>query len=60
MSDLISRQYVFDALIEKAHKSKRFQIGDFWELNFSEIKRSNREHPRHRARAEEGEVDGIR
>ena len=38
MSDLISRQAVIEALLEKGQASKRYRIGDFWELNFEEIR----------------------
>ena len=37
MSDLISRQVIFDALIEKGQNSKRYKLGENWELNLSEI-----------------------
>lgn len=37
MSDLISRQAVFDALIEKGQNSKRYKLGEKWELNLPEI-----------------------
>ena len=36
--DLIRRGDVLDALIEKGQKSKRYEWGDRWELNLSEIK----------------------
>lgn len=38
MSDLISREEAINALVEKGQSSKRYKIGDFWELNLSEIK----------------------
>ena len=38
MSDLISREDVIFALIEKGQKSKRYKFGESWELNLSEIK----------------------
>ena len=37
MSDLISRKAVFDALIEKGQSSKRYKLGENWELNLPEI-----------------------
>ena len=37
MSDLIDRQAVFDALIEKGQNSKRYKLGENWELNLPEI-----------------------
>lgn len=37
MSDLISRKSVFDALIEKGQNSKRYKLGEKWELNLPEI-----------------------
>ena len=38
MSDLISRQKAIEALVEKGQSSKRYKLGEFWELNLSEIK----------------------
>lgn len=38
MSDLISRQDAIYALLEKGQRSRRYRIGDFWELNFDEIR----------------------
>lgn len=38
MSDLIRRQDVIFALIEKGQKSKRYKFGESWELNLFEIK----------------------
>lgn len=38
MSDLISREDAINALVEKGQSSKRYRLGDFWELNLSEIK----------------------
>ena len=38
MSDLIRREDAINALVEKGQSSKRYKIGDFWELNLSEIK----------------------
>ena len=37
MSDLIRREDAIDALLEKGQRSKRYRLGDIWELNFSEI-----------------------
>jgi len=37
MSDLISRKAVFDALIEKGQNSKRYKLGEKWELDLPEI-----------------------
>lgn len=37
MGDLISRKAVFDALIEKGQNSKRYKLGENWELNLPEI-----------------------
>lgn len=37
MSDLISRQAVFDTLIEKGQNSKRYKLGEKWELDLPEI-----------------------
>ena len=38
MSDLISRQDVIYALLEKGQQSRRYKLGDIWELNFDEIR----------------------
>lgn len=38
MGDLVARGDVLDALIEKGKKSKRYKLGESWDLNFSEIK----------------------
>lgn len=37
MSDLISRKAVFDALIEKGQHTRRYKLGEKWELNLTEI-----------------------
>lgn len=37
MNDLISRQAAKLAIIEKGQASKRYKIGEFWELNRNEI-----------------------
>lgn len=38
MIDTISRQAALEALLEKGQRSKRYKIGDIWELNFDEIR----------------------
>ena len=38
MNDLIKRQDAILALLEKGQKSRRYKIGEFWELNFDEIR----------------------
>ena len=38
MSDLISRQDAISALLEKGQRSKRYKLGEIWELNFDEIR----------------------
>ena len=37
MSDLIRREDVINALVEKGQSSKRYKLGEFWELNLPEI-----------------------
>lgn len=37
MDDLISRQAAKLAVIEKGQASKRYKLGEFWELNRDEI-----------------------
>ena len=36
--DLIKRQDAINALVEKGQSSKRYKLGELWELNLSEIK----------------------
>lgn len=38
MSDLIRREDAINALVEKGQSSKRYKLGEFWELNLLEIK----------------------
>lgn len=38
MSDLISRQAAIEALLEKGQSSRRYKLGEIWELNFDEIR----------------------
>lgn len=38
MNELVSIHNVMLALIEKGQHSKRYKIGDIWELNFQEIR----------------------
>ncbi len=38
MSDLISREVAIDALLEKGQQSRRYKLGENWELNFDEIR----------------------
>ena len=38
MSDLISRQDAILALLEKGQRSRRYKLGEIWELNFDEIR----------------------
>lgn len=38
MKDTIYRQAVIEALINKGQSSRRYKLGDVWELNFDEIK----------------------
>ena len=38
MSDLIRREDVYDALVEKGQTSKRYKLGETWELNGIEIR----------------------
>ena len=38
MNDLVKRGDILDALIEKGQKSRRYKLGEIWELNLSEIK----------------------
>ena len=36
--DIIYRQAAIEALLEKGQRSKRYRLGDIWELNFDEIR----------------------
>ena len=38
MTDLISRQDAINALLEKGQRSRRYKLGEIWELNFDEIR----------------------
>lgn len=38
MNDTISRQDAIGALVEKGQRSKRYKLGEIWELNFDEIR----------------------
>lgn len=38
MTDLIERRAAIDALLEEGQRSKRYRLGDIWELNFDEIR----------------------
>ena len=38
MDDLISRQISVLTLLEKGQKSRRYKLGEIWELNFDEIR----------------------
>lgn len=37
MSDLVSKEDVINTLIEKGQNTKRYKLGEIWELNLSEI-----------------------
>ena len=36
--DLIDRQATLEALLDKGQRSRRYKVGDIWELNFDEIR----------------------
>ena len=38
MNDIISREAAIEALLEKGQSSRRYKIGEIWELNFGEIR----------------------
>ena len=38
MAEYIERDVILDALINKGQSSKRYKLGDTWELNYSEIR----------------------
>ncbi len=38
MSDLIEREAAIYALLEKGQRSRRYKVGEIWELNFDEIR----------------------
>lgn len=38
MNDTISRKAAIEALLEKGQSSRRYKIGEIWELNFDEIR----------------------
>lgn len=37
-NDQISRQATLEALLDKGQRSRRYKLGDVWELNFDEIR----------------------
>lgn len=43
-NDLITRREVELALLEKGQKSKRYKLGEIWELNFDEIREALSEY----------------
>lgn len=43
-NDLITRREVELVLLEKGQKSKRYKLGEIWELNFSEIREALSEY----------------
>ena len=45
MSDLISRQAARNALLNKGQHSKRYKLGETWELNLMEIEEALGELP---------------
>ena len=38
MNDWISKQVLLEAIVEKGQSSRRYKLGEIWELNFSEIR----------------------
>ena len=38
MAEYIERDVILDALINKGQSSKRYKLGDIWELNYGEIR----------------------
>lgn len=43
-NDFITRHEVEIALLEKGQKSKRYKLGEIWELNFDEIREALSEY----------------
>ena len=43
-NDLITRREVELVLLEKGQRSKRYKLGDIWELNFVEIREALSEY----------------
>jgi hypothetical protein len=43
-NDLITRRDVELVLLEKGQKSKRYKLGEIWELNFDEIREALSEY----------------
>lgn len=56
MSDMISREAAIEALLEKGQSSRRYKIGEIWELNFDEMREALNSLPP----AEPKAVPGIR
>lgn len=57
MSDLISREVAIDALLEKGQQSRRYKLGENWELNFDEIREALATVP---SAGNEAELDKLR
>lgn len=57
MSDLISREVTIDALLEKGQQSRRYKLGENWELNFDEIREALATVP---SAGNEAELDELR
>lgn len=43
-NDLITRREVEITLLEKGQRSRRYRLGDVWELDFNEIREALSEH----------------
>ena len=57
MSDLIDRQCAISALLEKGQQSRRYKLGENWELNFDEIREALTTVP---SAGNEAELDKLR
>lgn len=57
MSDLISREVAIDALLEKGQQSRRYKLGENWELNFDEMREALATVP---SAGNEAELDELR
>lgn len=60
MSDLISREAAYWALVTKGWASKRYKLGEIWELNEDEIREALDSVPSEEPERETGKWVGIR
>ena len=53
--DAVSRKAVYDAMVEKGQRSRRYKLGEIWELNGTEIREALDAMPSAQAESEDKE-----